>query len=73
MTKHESRDTVLFARVKKRNYQWVVAEMKRLKFKSKSEYMDILLELAQEGQRKIRTRVHAPKNFKRPARTKKKK
>ena len=51
MQRKEPRDTVLWTRVKKRNFAWVENEMERLGFKSKSEYIDTLLDLAQEGQK----------------------
>lgn len=56
MDRHESRNTVLYVRVKKSNHKWVVGECRRLGFKSKSEYMDCLITLAQEGKKRQHAR-----------------
>ena len=49
MEKKQPRDTILYARIKKTNFAWINAEMSRLSFKSKSEYIDTLIDLAKEG------------------------
>lgn len=40
MDKKEPRDAILYAHIKTRNDEWIKAEMKRLGYKSKSEFTD---------------------------------
>jgi hypothetical protein len=44
MHKREPRDTILYARIKQRNETFIEEEMKRLGYKSKSEFMDDLFD-----------------------------
>ncbi len=44
MEKRENRDSPVYVWVKKRNHMWLKDEMKRLNYKSKSEFIDKIID-----------------------------